>query len=215
MIPNILIEVHPDFLKALGIKKDAYTESARILVITGDNASGKSFLRRIFHHFFKAIHKLETIHLSQEARATGGIERAFVYGDEGDHSTGYITAGTFVTGFRTSRGREGEHVLIWDEPEIGLGEEAQIGAGEFFVKELSDWPKNLRGLIVMTHSRHIVSALMGVDGSQFINVGGKYATADEWLNRKLVPIPPSVVKDKGLEKWRQLSDAFAKVKAKK
>lgn len=54
----------------------------------------------------------------------------------------------------------------------------------------------------MTHSRHFVSVLKDAPRSQFINLGGRYATADDWLGRPLVPIHPQQLMDTGVEKWK-------------
>jgi predicted ATPase len=204
MIPNVLKDIRPDLLFALGLEPSDFGDS-KLIVVTGDNATGKSMLRRIYSTFLKKNHKIETIHLSQQARATGGVERAFVYGDETSESTGYITIGTFITGFRTSRGRENEHILLWDEPEIGLGEEAQLGAVNYIIDQLKDWPSKLRGVVVMTHSRIFVRALKDVEGCRFVNLHGKFKTADEWLDRKIVPADLEEVRTRGIETWRKVS----------
>lgn len=204
MIPNVLHDIRDDYLSTIGIDRHA-CDDARVLIVTGDNATGKSFLRRIFTYFIKANHKIQSIHLSQESRAAGGIERAFLYGDERDESTGCITVGTFMTGLRTSRARDIDHILLWDEPEIGLGEEVQLGAAIYLADQLKDWPPKLRGLIVMTHSRHFVSTLMKIEGSKFINLGNQYKTPDEWINRTIVPVSPEVVRQRGLDTFHKFS----------
>jgi hypothetical protein len=213
-LPNVLADVRKDYLDLLGVSKDACDE-ARVVIITGDNASGKSFLRRLISYIIKRDHEIESIHLSQEGRATQGFQRAMIYGGEDQDSTGYITLGTFLNGFTTSRSRDTDHILIWDEPEIGLGEEAQPGAAQFIVEQLKDWPNNLRGLVVMTHSRIFVSALKDLDGAKYVHLGGQYKTADEWLNRRIVPVAPDKVREAGLEKWRSFNSLFDKIKKEK
>jgi predicted ATPase len=207
-IPPVLHDVRDSFLDVLKIGRDAF-DGARLAVVTGENAAGKSFLRRIIAYFAKE-HKVEVMHLSQEGRTEAGIHRAFIYGDEGDRSTGDITCRTFITGFKSSRGRENDHTLIWDEPEIGLGEEAQAGAAQYMVEQLADWPKKLRGLVVMTHSRIFVETLMRVEGARFVNVGGKYATADQWLSRKVVPQTPEYVQQTAHNNFRAFLDLMNK-----
>lgn len=214
MIPNVLHDIRDDYLDMIGLDRHD-CDDAKVLVVTGENAAGKSFLRRIFSHFIRENHKVEVMHLSQEGRAREGIERAFLYGAESEESTGNITAGTFTTGFRTSRGRDNDHILLWDEPEIGLAEEAQLGAAQFMVKQLADMPPKLRGLIVMTHSRHFVSTLMQVEGAKFVNLGHQYKTADEWLNRPIVPVDPETVRKRGHENMLKICAVMDKAKKEK
>lgn len=203
MIPNVLEDVRPEWLEALGIPKDC-CKGARVLVVTGDNAAGKSLFRRLLTVFL-GKRKVEVIHLSQQGRATAGFQRAMIYGSEDDEATGAISAHTLLTGFKTSRARDKDHVLIYDEPEIGMSEEVQLGAGYFIVQQLADFPPKLRGLVIMTHSRHIVSAAMRCDGAKFVNLGGKYKTAEEWLNRPLRPVNIEDVKKAGHENWQKFS----------
>ena len=77
-----------------------------------------------------------------------------------------------------------------------------MGAAQFLRDQLADMPPNLIGIVVMTHSRHFVSILKDVPRSQFINLGGEYATADDWLSRTIKPIPPQKLMDAGLKKRR-------------
>lgn len=209
MLPNVLQDVRNEWLEALAISKDCL-DQASVVVVTGENAAGKSLFRRLLTaHLNKR--DIQVIHLSQQGRATSGVVRAMVYGSEEDEATGAISCHTLLTGFTTSRGREKDHVLIYDEPEIGMSEEAQMGAGEFIVNELvGNWPQKLLGYVVMTHSRHIAGQLMKINGAKFVNIGGKYKTAEEWINRSLVPIPPAMVKEAGRANWAKFSKLMKK-----
>lgn len=124
MIPPVFKDIKPEFLELVGMKGVTW-RGKELLVVTGANASGKSLVRRLFQVFVKK-RGFEVIHLSQEGRDAGGFARVFVYGSEGDEATGVISAKTLVKGFRTSRNRDNEHLMIYDEPEIGMSEEAEM-----------------------------------------------------------------------------------------
>ena len=97
--------------------------SGKLIVVTGENASGKSFFRRIVRSLCSRA-KTECIHISMEGRAGDGMSfgglRPFVYGDENQQSTGENSAGAVLGGIRTCRAREEAHVMVWDEPESRL-----------------------------------------------------------------------------------------------
>lgn len=203
MIPCILNNLRPEFLRAIGLEGVTW-RGRKVLVVVGPNAVGKSMFRRAFCGFLKK-RKLEVIHLSQEGRGDAGFVRAMVYGNESNEATSVISAKTLVNGLRTSRGREKNHVLLYDEPEIGMAEEMQVGAAQWLAEELRSWPDKLSGIIVMTHSRHFVRELIQLPRSGFICLGGRYSTADAWLNREIKPVGPEAVIKLGLRTFRKLT----------
>jgi hypothetical protein len=205
---NLFEELRPDLAFELGIDRD-FDTSASILVVTGKNAAGKSLLRRWFQVALKRYHDMEAIHLSQQGRAAAGVMRAMVYGSEDDESTGAISCNTFFGGLRTMRGREEAHAVIWDEPEIGMGEELQMGTAEWLCDQLDEWPEQTQGVILLTHSRHFVRRVMQFPGAKWLSMDG-YKTPEEWLDRPLEPISPEEVKHVGLERWRRVNKILSK-----
>ena len=205
-LPDNLFSVNDEFAKFLGIDPD-FDTSCRLLLVVGPNACGKSFLRRIISmnlHPTKGP-QTELIHLSQQDRSSaGGGEKPFIYGSEDWESTGYITARTFWTGMKTSRGRNKSHVLLWDEPEIGMGEELQLGTSQWLAKQLTDWPKHLLGVVLLTHSRIFVENLKDFPETKFFSFDG-HKNPQEWLDRKILPVQPEEVLSCGIEKFRTLS----------
>ena len=208
-LPSDLFEINEDVAKELGVDSD-FDTSGSVLVVTGQNASGKSFLRRLLHVKLKQM-KIEVIVLSQEGRTSGGVVSAMVYGDESRSSTGSISCQTFISGIHTSRSRQGHHVLIWDEPEIGMGEELQLGSAQWLFRELSNWPKNLQGVILLTHSRHFVREAMKQESAKWFSLDG-YKTAESWLKRKIKPAAPDVLAEDAVKKFRKLIRMLSELK---
>ena len=75
--------------------------------------------------------------------------------------------------------------LIIDEPEIGMSKEAQMGLATYIVNKIPDILKYTYGLLIITHSEVLVDALK--DKVEFFNID-KECTAEEWLNREIVPL---------------------------
>lgn len=210
MIPFIFDRVRPSVLKEMGLTGVKWGR-CRIMVVVGDNASGKSLLRRLFQTFLqKDDDKTEIIHLSQQGRSSASIFRSMIYGSEDDEATSVISARTLVKGLDTSRNRKNKHFMIYDEPEIGMSEETILGATNWLRKQLENWPTNMRGFIVCTHSRQMATSLMSLPYSKFIWIHHPKATLQDWLNREIKPISPQKLIDTGLANWRKFSKLFKK-----
>lgn len=177
-----------------------------LLLVTGDNASGKSFVCKYLN--MQATpdsadppaerRGLEFMHVGMNLRAGGsGVQRSLMFGNEARNSTGAISARTIETGFRTSRGRTTPHVLCLDEPDIGLSEEYQDACGRLIAEFAAAPPAHLSGLVVVTHSRPIARVLDGLDPVR-LRVGADARSTQEWLDR------PRTV---SLETLRDLGDA--------
>ncbi len=192
-LPIDLVEnMIPELSEELQINNDFKTD-APILVVTGPNAAGKSLFRKYVQMLIKNDYDEinECIHLSQQGRATAGFQRAFIYGSEDDESTGAISCHTFETAISTSLGREKGHILIWDEPEIGMGEELQMGAARWLRNKLEEnWPTHLQGVILMSHSRLFIKEIMQFPEAKFMHIGGDDMTLEQWLNREILPQCP-------------------------
>lgn len=196
MLPSLTL--NPKLHHLLGLPPSIPTST--ILLVTGDNASGKSLFRRVLATYYQK-QQLETITLSQQARSQSGLPRAVIYGDEEDEATGAISANALSKSFHQ---RTKPYVLIFDEPEIGMGEEAQLGAAIFLQQHCSNLPQNCEGIVLFTHSRILISSLKHM--THFIWLHHPNHSVNDWLNRTLLPILPSELVKKGKEKWHQIND---------
>jgi hypothetical protein len=160
-----------------------------LVVIVGDNASGKSFLRRLVTGVcIKA--EVEPIRVSMEGRQMGGIMSAFVYGDECFRSTGENSAGTVLQGISTCRHRTKPHIICWDEPDLGLSDAWAAGMGDA-IREFALQPgAHTLSIFLMTHSRPLVARLKDIEPF-FVHVGVSNGpkTVEEWLTRPVKPKP--------------------------
>ena len=174
-----------------------------LVLITGENATGKSFLRRLYYVLFKEYRGIECIHLSQQGRSTGGVMRAFVYGDESWESTGYISAGTIEGGVRTCNDREKEHAIIWDEPDIGLSDSYAAGVGVEIRKFVENLPKLTFGVVIITHSKHLIKQLLPLK-PHHLRLGDN-KSLESFLNERVKPKDIKKLRDSGIETFRKIS----------
>jgi ABC-type Mn2+/Zn2+ transport system ATPase subunit len=77
--------------------------------------------------------------------------------------------------------------IVIDEPEIGLGEELQLGMAEYLNEKIK---AVTCGVLIITHSKHIVKNLIHDD---FINLEKMNET--DWLNREIKPVAVAEFKE--------------------
>lgn len=179
--------------------------SCPLFLVLGANAGGKSFFRRLVTECVPKAKIEETIHLSMQGRSTGGVMRSLIYGSEAYHSTGEISCHTVAMAISTCQKRDTSHLLFWDEPDLGLSDEATAGVAieiEKFVKKL---PEMTRGVFITTHSRALVETLLPLD-PHYIHLGAKKPpiTLQAWLDRPIKPISPKAVQDLSLKRFRAI-----------
>lgn len=173
--------------------------AAPLVVVVGDNASGKSFFRRVVGAICHEA-GVEFMPVSMEGRAEGGFARAFVYGAESWESTGAISVRTVHTGVSSSRGRKDHHVIFWDEPDVGLSDAWAAGVGVALAEYARKPPKLAKAAFVVTHSKALVSQL--VDLAPHAVIFGERApeTLGAWLE---APVVPRDVAELGAESRRR------------
>lgn len=161
----------------------------RLVVLVGDNASGKSFVRRMVCTIARR-NSVEAIHISMESRSgpdyTGGM-RSFVYGLEEMHSTGQNSVGTVLGGMRTCKGRTHDHIMFWDEPDVGLSDSWAAGMGVAIRDFAADLPDHTRGVFLVTHSKAMVSQLFEAR-PHFVYFGDDPPMSmSHWFERPIIP----------------------------
>ncbi len=203
MIPPILKPIRPDLREYFGLASDTLWRGKDVLIIVGQNGAGKSMVRRMLRQGAKD-RKIDVCDFSQERRCGGGMANAFIYGAEDYESTGYIT----LRGFRTSFNQppELDRLYIWDEPEIGLSEESQLGVVKLIRDTMEAAPKHLVGCVFMTHSRLFAKGFVDYPRTAFIDLDGKYQTLTEWADRAVVAADIESVLDHGLTRFRELTN---------
>lgn len=150
---------------------------SKLLIITGDNASGKSLVGRLFSLRAQKEHKIESIRVSMELRTMEGIHRAFVFGDEAWQSTGMISLDSVSGGIKACQSRDKSHIIIFDEPDIGLSEGYQAAMGKMLEKFASNMPILTEFMIIITHSRFLVKQMVGCK-PHFLRVGDNVSMSE-------------------------------------
>ncbi len=196
----------PEADNAIPIETKLDVGESKLVVITGENASGKSLVRRIVTAALNKM-KVECIHISQEGRCRGGMERAFIYGSEDSHSTGCISFSTVQKSIKTSQGRENKHGIFWDEPDIGLSDNYAAGVGVSISDFLKDPPDKLFVSFLVTHRKVLVEQLLPLKPWN-IRLGG-YPDLETWIKSPIIPCDPEQLRTSGLKRFRHLQKFFS------
>lgn len=176
----------------------------RLFVVTGPNASGKSFVSKLFAAYTKKTFGLEAMHVGMQHR-TQGYMKSFVWGDESYNSTGINSYHAVKGGISTCRSRETEHVVILDEPDVGLSEAFQGALGKLIADFALALPEKTLAFGVVTHSRRLLRHLLPL-WPHHIRCGDKL-TLDEVVATEpadLTPEEVEAVDRAGIDRFRAI-----------
>lgn len=180
-----------------------------ISMLTGSNGSGKSLIRKQLNHRTKRENGKSVAHCSMQLRT--GLDNgtgcaAFTHDTDWDPTS--VNTINFIQ--VVSRSIHGGYMVL-DEIEIGCAEETLMGMVDWMNDHLREAIKGTLGCLVITHSPYVVKNLKF---DNWFNLDG-YKTADEWLNRKIVPVDLESLKKRSHDLFRFVESQISKNKAKK
>lgn len=180
----------------------------QLIVVVGDNASGKSMMRRVVQGLCKQA-KIECIHLSMEGRGSSTYNpfRSFVYGDESMQATGVNSINTVLIGIKTCRDRDKPHVIFWDEPDLGLSDGWAAGMGQTIADFAKDLPKLTKAVVLITHSKALVGQLLDLNPN-YVHLGVPSEKAPQslmdWFEAPIIPRNPEELGDLSHKRFRAI-----------
>jgi ABC-type molybdenum transport system ATPase subunit/photorepair protein PhrA len=184
-----------------------------LVIIYGDNASGKSLIASAFEVSLrkpKEATPIEVRNACMRNRTASGMERAFIYGDESDQSTGQTSIAVVRKAINSTDGKR-PGVVILDEPDVGLADRFQPALARYIVDTLKSFEGSDRGMIVISHNKILIGDIIGGYDKpiSFIGVGTEQNYWD-WVDAQR---PATIgelfaLSDKSHEQWRAISKAF-------
>ncbi len=176
-----------------------------LVVVVGENASGKSFFRRVVSSICR-VSKIEAMPLSMEGRSDdfGGL-KCMVYGSEQDESTGACSSHMVLKGVQTCRARTEKHVIIWDEPDIGLSDNGAAGMGQFIAQSQHDANPLTLASIVITHSKPLLGQLVALN-PHYVHLGDIVCPQDlqAFIDKPVVPRDIKEIYETGRTRWTKI-----------
>ena len=189
----------------------------KFMVVTGQNASGKSlFVKLLGAQTMQAKNAPTVVSVSIRERTGGGFRAAFMFGDEAEQSTGATSVGTVVNAFEHNTDRPEGSVLVLDEPELGLSEGYSIAMGTYIGQKVAALSGACSGVILVTHSRPLVQAAVDAYGATPTHVAlGQRAGLSSWLTSVEQRTVDELLglREVGLERWRWTMRAVREAKA--
>lgn len=187
--------------------------NSKVTIIYGDNVSGKSLFAWLFEIYCvgKSSEKYDRIPVRAAAmrnRTMSGIQRAIIFGDESDQSTGCTSLNVVIKCIQsTLTGETG--VAILDEPDIGLSERYSGALGHYIANCANDFKEH--GLVLISHSKTLIKSFL-----QHYNQPVSYLGVDtslnynDWCNTQSVATIEELLqlKEIGFKKQRAIFQAI-------
>jgi predicted ATPase len=174
-------------------------DTGKVTILTGGNGSGKSFIRKQMQLICKEDSiPCWAVSMDQRAGFDSNGTGMMVFSRDCEWLPTSVNTLDRMRDFGTkTRGTFG----ILDEIELGMSEESQYGVALYINKQLEEFRKNNKGLLIITHSKYIARY---VDADEFINIEGM--TKQEWLDREIVPTDFDSLDRDSSELFRALQD---------
>lgn len=166
-----------------------------VTILTGNNGSGKSLIRKQLPFAFQNLYELDDISktrgwilsTSMDARTSSNPEwggLSSIMNDTSWIATSQNTFHSINSMLKAVETSDKCKYIVIDEYEIGCSEETIVALAEFINKKIQKLleDKKIIGAMIITHSR------LGVEHikfDHFVNLEGK--TYEEWKNREIIP----------------------------
>lgn len=188
----------------------------RLTILTGSNGNGKSFIRKLMNSKMgekfpdrNVKHLVTEISMQKRTDVNNplmGSGFGFTFFDNPQYPTSistYNLIDRLLHSCVDSENKRDKTYIIIDEPEIGMADESQLGIALFLKRRLSEILENSLGIMIITHSKFVVRELK--DKADFFYTDYDM-TADEWLERKIIPTDFEDLRIQSMNLMRRLND---------
>ncbi len=187
MLDRILLFNEADYPFSYHLKPAA---ASKLLLVTGDNCSGKSLFVSILQAWGREHFQTQPINVSIVERTgagsyeSSGLRRTMMFGDESEQSTGATSFGVVKRAFHNvnTYAEDGKRpILLLDEPDFGLSEGYAAALGAYIAQQTHVLHADVAGVVVVSHSRPLAQALAaGKCAPSFLHTQ-KPMTLKAWL----------------------------------
>jgi len=189
-----------DFLKYLDGLSDIIKsiEPDKLTILVGPNGYGKSLIRKVLPREPK-LGKIASTSMERRTQPNHDYDAfSSLAIDDPETATSNASFNLIDTMMTSS----GDRYYILDEPEIGMGKEAQLGLANWInsivakLKEDGKW----MGLLLITHSDFLIQ---NINFDTFIDLGG-HTSFEAWKNREIKAINPADLDTWCVTMWRAI-----------
>lgn len=188
----------------------------KLTILTGSNGNGKSFIRKLMNSKMgkkfpdrNVKHLVTEISMQKRTDTNNplmGTGFGFTFFDNPQYPTSistYNLIDSLLYSCIDSVNKKDRSYIVIDEPEIGMSDESQLGIALFLKDELPKILENSLGIMIITHSKFVVRELK--DNADFFYTDYDM-TADEWLERKVLPTDFEDLRIQSMNLMRRLND---------
>ena len=181
-------------------------------ILVGENGSGKSVVRKQLSLLLtkktkNSKAKLKSV--SMETRTGVDCCGMHLMADSSWEPTSCHTydliTGLFKSCFDNEENKKKRlipYYFVIDELEIGMSRESQLAMCNYLKDMIPKINKKSYGLLIITHSEFVVEQLKNV--CNFMDLNNPKRTADEWINREIIPTDFEKLEDDAHELFQAL-----------
>lgn len=194
-------------------KMNIVDNNSALTFIYGENASGKSFIARCFEMVARARKpsKLPVRSVSVANRTSSGVEKAMIFGNESEQSTGETSVSVMKLALNSLANDSGDGVVILDEPDLGLSPKYSRALGRYIAEFILEHEKNGKALFVISHNDTFIESVIKHYNNPYNSVGvDTDLTLREWLDddSEYEMEDLDALKDIAIAKWRGIQKIF-------
>lgn len=165
----------------------------RVIILTGDNGSGKSLIRKLIPRQLSDLNggedvKVATTSMDKRAGIDANIGGLSVFNRDCEW---LATSNNSFSVLKGIVGNTKDRFVIIDEPEIGMSESLQMSVGRWLDDRLPEVIERNKCVMIITHSKRLVEQIRS--DHDFINIQG--LSEREWLDKE-----PEMI---NLEDWEK------------
>tara|TARA_B100002049_G_scaffold156523_1_gene116885 strand:+ start:37371 stop:38153 length:783 start_codon:yes stop_codon:yes gene_type:complete len=154
---------------------------ANSLILFGDNASGKSLICNLIEGIVAKEYTARS--MSIKNRTSSGVGRAFIFGDEGQQSTGETSIRAVKKALGGAEKEEEPSLIILDEPDLGLSSKYSRAMGRYIAQHIDALKEKGVYLILVSHSAPLIKAFIDESKDAPSTLGLNTDKAiEEWLD---------------------------------
>lgn len=163
-------------------KISVHKADSNIIIIYGENASGKSLFSSLIEQSAR-IEKIGCRNACMRNRTSSGIERAFIFGDEGSQSTGATSLSVAGKCLLNTLKDDKQALAILDEPDVGLSDYYTPTLGKYIADQMIDAQDHI-GLVLVSHSKLLMKSFLATYNKPVSTIGiNTDLSLNDWINK--------------------------------
>lgn len=167
---------------------EAGRADSRILIVSGENGSGKSLLlRALGAHLRRADKNISLFDTALHTRSASGFSRLYIEGDEDEEASyGLLSAAAVNRTLIRLRTEKTPYALFLDSPDTGLDEAWTDALSDKILQFAAKLPDPAKVFVIASHRRELLKHIANI-GAHSIRMGDDERPLRQWLTEGFAP----------------------------